>query len=159
MLSDDATDSFHIQILMKVVISNVARSIHDTTDYSILESLYDISVAGTTPKLNTISPYWLENLLVHPEWRAVSLQECHDIAVIDTRTVSQHRKHKKANIDALKVGTSVSIKIFPICRYILYNTNKRTAHKLLITNEGNNEFGFLWSILGTCLFHYWNCVN
>jgi hypothetical protein len=37
ILSDDAIDSFHIQILMKVVISNVPRSIHDTTDYSILE--------------------------------------------------------------------------------------------------------------------------
>jgi hypothetical protein len=58
---DDAIDSFHIQILMKVVISNVPRGIHDTTEYSILESLYDISIAltGTTPKLNTIGPYWL----------------------------------------------------------------------------------------------------
>jgi hypothetical protein len=37
ILSDDAIDSFHIQILMKAVISNVPRSIHDTTDYSILE--------------------------------------------------------------------------------------------------------------------------
>jgi hypothetical protein len=66
ILSDDAIDSFHIQILMKVVISNVPRSIHDTMDYSILESLYDISVAlaGTTPKLNTISAYWLEILLL-----------------------------------------------------------------------------------------------
>jgi hypothetical protein len=56
-LSDDTIDSFHIQILMKVVISNVPRSIHDTTDYSILEYLYDISVAlaGTTPKLNSIT--------------------------------------------------------------------------------------------------------
>jgi len=28
--------------------------------------LYDVSVAlaGTSPKLNTISPYWLEDLLV-----------------------------------------------------------------------------------------------
>jgi hypothetical protein len=69
ILSDDAIDSFHIQTLMKVVISNVPRSIHDTTDYSILESLYDISVAlaGPTPKLNTLSPYWLENVLVQHE--------------------------------------------------------------------------------------------
>jgi hypothetical protein len=69
ILSDDAINSLHIQILMKVVISNVPRSIHDTTDYSVLESLYDISVAlaGTAPKLNTISPYWLENLLVQHE--------------------------------------------------------------------------------------------
>jgi hypothetical protein len=31
--------------------------------------LYDISVvlAGTTPKLNSISPYWLEDLLVQNE--------------------------------------------------------------------------------------------
>jgi hypothetical protein len=69
VLSDDAIDSFRIQILTKVVISNVPRSIHDTTDYSVLESLYDISVAlaGTTSKLDTISPYWLENLLVQHE--------------------------------------------------------------------------------------------
>jgi hypothetical protein len=69
ILSDDAIDSFHIQILMKAVISNVPRSIPNTTDYSILESLYDIFVAlaGTTQKLNTISPYWLENLLVQHE--------------------------------------------------------------------------------------------
>jgi hypothetical protein len=42
-----------MQILMKVVISNVPRRIDDTTDYSILETLYDISVAlgGTTPKV------------------------------------------------------------------------------------------------------------
>jgi hypothetical protein len=54
---------------MKVVISNVPRSIHDATDYSIMESFYDISIAlaGTTPKLNIISPYWLENLLVQHE--------------------------------------------------------------------------------------------
>jgi hypothetical protein len=39
-------------------------------EYSILESLYNISVAlaGTTPKLNTISPDWLKNLLVQHEY-------------------------------------------------------------------------------------------
>jgi hypothetical protein len=53
---DDAIDSFHIEILKKVVIANVPGGIHDTTEYTILESLYDISIAltGTTPKLNTI---------------------------------------------------------------------------------------------------------
>jgi hypothetical protein len=54
---------------MKVVIANIPGGIHDTMEYSILEQLYDISVAlaGTTPKLNTISPYWLEGLLVQRE--------------------------------------------------------------------------------------------
>jgi hypothetical protein len=69
ILFDDAIDSCHIQIFMKVVIVNVPEGSHDTTEYSILEPLYDISVAlaGTTPKLNTISPYWLEDLLVQHE--------------------------------------------------------------------------------------------
>jgi hypothetical protein len=55
---------------MEVVISNVPGSIHDITEYSILESLYNISVAltGTTPKLNTLSPDWLKNLLVQHEF-------------------------------------------------------------------------------------------
>jgi hypothetical protein len=66
ILFDDVIDSCHIQIFMKVVIANVPGGIHDTTEYSILEPLYDISVAlaGTTPELNTISPYWLEDLFV-----------------------------------------------------------------------------------------------
>jgi hypothetical protein len=66
ILFDDAIDSCHIQILMKVAIANVPGGIHDTTEYSILEPLYDISVAlaGTTPKLNTVSAYLLEDLLV-----------------------------------------------------------------------------------------------
>jgi hypothetical protein len=42
---DDAIDSYHIQIFMKAVIANVPGGIHDTTEYSILEPLYDISVA------------------------------------------------------------------------------------------------------------------
>jgi hypothetical protein len=69
ILFDDAIDSCHIQIFMKVVIANVPGGIHDTTEYSILELLYDISVAsaGITPKLNTVSPYWLEDLLVQHE--------------------------------------------------------------------------------------------
>jgi hypothetical protein len=39
------------------------------TEYSLLESLYNISVAliGTTPKLNTIRPDWLKKLLVQHE--------------------------------------------------------------------------------------------
>jgi hypothetical protein len=54
---------------MKVVIANVPGGIHDTTEYSTLEPSYDISVAlaGTTPELNTVSPYWLEDLLVQHE--------------------------------------------------------------------------------------------
>jgi hypothetical protein len=69
ILFDDAMDSCHNQIFMKVVIANVPGDIHDTTEYSILEPLYDIYVAlaGTTTKLNTISPYWLEDLLVQHE--------------------------------------------------------------------------------------------
>jgi hypothetical protein len=69
ILSDDAIDSCHIHIFMKVVIANVPGGIHDTTEYSILEPLYGISVAlaGTTPKLNTVSPYWLDDLLVQHE--------------------------------------------------------------------------------------------
>jgi hypothetical protein len=69
ILFDDASDSCHIQIFKKVVIANVPGGIHDTTEYSVLEPLYDISVAlaGTTPKLNTISPCWLEDLLVQHE--------------------------------------------------------------------------------------------
>jgi hypothetical protein len=70
ILLDDAIDSCYIQIFMKVVIANVPGDIHDTTEYSILEPLHDISVAlaGTTPKLNTISLYWLEDLLVQHEF-------------------------------------------------------------------------------------------
>jgi hypothetical protein len=66
ILFDDAID---IQILMKVVIANVPGGIHDTTEYSILEPLCHISVAlaGTAPKFNTLSPYWLEDLLVQHE--------------------------------------------------------------------------------------------
>jgi hypothetical protein len=69
ILFDDAIDSCHIQIFMKVVIANVPGGIHDTTEYSIMEPLYDISVAlaGTTSKFNTVSPYWLEDLLVQHE--------------------------------------------------------------------------------------------
>jgi hypothetical protein len=53
ILSDDAIDSCHMQVFMKVVIANVPGGIHDTTEYSISEPLYDISVAlaGTTPKV------------------------------------------------------------------------------------------------------------
>jgi hypothetical protein len=50
ILFDDAIDSCHIQILMKVVIANVRGGIHDTTEYSILEPLYDISVALAASK-------------------------------------------------------------------------------------------------------------
>jgi hypothetical protein len=59
ILFDGAIDSCYIQIFMKVVIANVPGGIHDTMEYSILEPLYDISVAlaGTAPKLNTISPF------------------------------------------------------------------------------------------------------
>jgi hypothetical protein len=55
---------------MKVAIANAPGGIHDTTEYSILEPLYDTSVAlaGTTPKLNTISPYWLEDYLSLVSW-------------------------------------------------------------------------------------------
>jgi hypothetical protein len=69
ILFDDAIDSCHIQIFMKVVIANVPGGIHDITEYPILEPFSDISVAlaGRTPKLNTVSPYWLEDLLVQHE--------------------------------------------------------------------------------------------
>jgi hypothetical protein len=69
ILLDEAIDSCHIEILTKVVIASVPGGIHDTTEYSILEPLYEISVAlaRTTPTLNTISPYWLEDLLVQHE--------------------------------------------------------------------------------------------
>jgi hypothetical protein len=80
ILFDDAID---IQIFMKVVIANVPGGIHDTTEYSVLEPSYHISVAlaGTTLKLNTVSPYWLEDLLVQHElsyprnrpWRPIGL--------------------------------------------------------------------------------------
>jgi hypothetical protein len=41
ILFEDAIDSCHIQIFMKVAIANVPGGIHDTTEYSILEPLYD----------------------------------------------------------------------------------------------------------------------
>jgi hypothetical protein len=52
---DDAIDSFHIQILMKVVISNVPRGIHDTTEYTIPESLYQCE-SSKSPASHTILP-------------------------------------------------------------------------------------------------------
>jgi hypothetical protein len=57
ILFNDAIDSFHSQILMEIVITNVSGSILDIKEHSILESLYNISVAltGTAPKLNTVS--------------------------------------------------------------------------------------------------------
>jgi hypothetical protein len=69
ILFDDVIESCHIQIFMKVVIANVPGGIHDTMEYSILEPLYDISVAlaSTTPKLNTVSPYWFEHLFIFYE--------------------------------------------------------------------------------------------
>jgi hypothetical protein len=55
---------------VEVVISNVPGSIHYITEYPVLESLYNVSVAltGTAPKLNTISPYRLKNLLLQHEF-------------------------------------------------------------------------------------------
>jgi hypothetical protein len=64
ILFDDAIDSCHIKIIMKDAIANAPGGIHDTTEYFILETLYDISVslAGRTPKLNTVSQYSLQAL-------------------------------------------------------------------------------------------------
>jgi hypothetical protein len=60
ILFDDAIDSCHIQIFMKVVIANVPRGIHDTTEHSILVFLDTlkncIPASQNTPSHRTTGP-------------------------------------------------------------------------------------------------------
>ena len=59
-------DSVHLKVPMDVTISHIPSGIYNVPQHFVLKLLDHVPVTlpGTTPQLDTISPYWSKYLLV-----------------------------------------------------------------------------------------------
>jgi hypothetical protein len=65
-LSDDISNRLDSEITKKVTISNVPCCVNSTLQHFVLvaQNHLNIRITGAAPQLDTITPNWMQNLLV-----------------------------------------------------------------------------------------------